>query len=331
MDARRLLVFRAVGHAGSLAAAARELGWTQPAVSQQVRRLEREAGTPLVVRMARGVALTEAGRALLRHADVIAAQLTIAGEEISALAGLRAGRMRLASFPSAAATLVPAALRAVHQAHPGVDVRLVEVEPPEALELLDRDDCDAALVFDYDDAPALPAELLTVPVLREPVLAVLAAGDPAADGDPLPLASLGDQRWVAGCLRCRRHLLAAAAAAGFVPDIRHQTDDYLVAQNLVAAGLAVTLLPRMALQAARTPGLAVRELSSPAERRVSLVLRRDAAAVPVVAAVARALTQAAASLGRSSLARGSEATALDPGRPAGVGRSRRSRPAPPGR
>lgn len=296
MDARRVLVFRTVGHAGSLAAAARELGWTQPAVSQQVRRLERELGTPLVVRIARGIVLTDAGRALLRHADAIAGQLTIAGEEISAVAGLRAGRVRLASFPSAAATVVPAALAAVLRAYPAVDVRLVEVEPAEALDLLDRDDCDAAVVFDYDDAAPLPAEFLTVPILREPVRAVVQVGHPAAGSDPLPLGALHAERWVAGCPRCRRHLLAAAAAAGFVPDIRHQTDDYLVAQNLVAAGLAVTLLPRMALQAAQARGLAVLPLSSAAERQVSLVLRRDAASVPLVAVVLRELAAAAAAL-----------------------------------
>ena len=111
MDPRRVLVFRAVARAGSLSAAARDLGWTQPAVSQHLQRLEREVGLPLLVRSTRGVTLTEAGQVLLGRADAVAGQLHMASEEMASLAQLRGGRVRLVAFPSAAATLVPAALK----------------------------------------------------------------------------------------------------------------------------------------------------------------------------------------------------------------------------
>ncbi|HYO34982.1 MAG TPA: LysR family transcriptional regulator, partial [Geodermatophilus sp.] len=113
MDPRRLLVFREVARAGSLAGAARALGWTQPAVSQQVKRLEVETGTPLVVREGRGVTLTEAGRRLLRHAEAIADRLAAAEQDVAALTGLATGVVRIAAFPTAAAVLVPPALAAL--------------------------------------------------------------------------------------------------------------------------------------------------------------------------------------------------------------------------
>ena len=105
LDVRRVLIFREVARAGSISAAARGLGWTQPAVSQHVNRLEREAGGPLLIRGSAGVALTESGRALLRRADLIAAELHAADEELAAYAQLRGGQVRLVAFPSAAATV----------------------------------------------------------------------------------------------------------------------------------------------------------------------------------------------------------------------------------
>src|SRR4051812_25539971 len=109
LDPRRLLVFAEVARRGSLAGAAQHLGWTQPAVAQHVKRLERDAGCALLVRTPRGVTLTEAGRALAEHATAITARLRAAREDLAALAELRTGRVRLAAFPSACAALLPAA------------------------------------------------------------------------------------------------------------------------------------------------------------------------------------------------------------------------------
>ncbi len=152
IEARHLRVLRAVATTGSFSAAARELGCTQPAVSQQMKALESSAGTPLIVRAGRGMRLTQAGEALVRHAAGILAGLTAAEEEVAAIAGLRAGRVRLVSFPSGSSTLVPTALAALRAEHPGTQVSLEEAEPPRSVEMLRAGDCDVALAFRYGRA-----------------------------------------------------------------------------------------------------------------------------------------------------------------------------------
>ncbi len=151
IEARHLRVLRAVATTGSFSAAARELGCTQPAVSQQMKALEAGTGTPLLIRTGREMRLTQAGEALVRHATTILAGLTAAEEEIAAIAGLRAGRVRLVSFPSGSSTLVPSALAALRAAHPGTRVSLVEAEPPRSVGMLREGDCDVALAFRYEE------------------------------------------------------------------------------------------------------------------------------------------------------------------------------------
>lgn len=293
VDPRRLLIFREVARRGSLSAAAVALGWTQPAVGQHVQRLERDVGMPLALRSTRGVTLTEAGAALLEHADAVASQLAVAGEEMRALRTLRAGTLRLAAFPSACATLVPPALARLAASSPDLDVRLTELEPPQARAAVLAGEVDLALMFSHRDAGTHDGhrDLVFVPLLDDPVLAVLPAGHLLADrsGSPggLDLVRLADERWVAGCPRCRTHLLALAAVAGFTPDIRHSTDDYVVVQNLVAAALGVALLPRLAVTASRDARVVAVPVAGSPTRRVSLVHRRQAAAIPAVRAAVR--------------------------------------------
>ena len=117
-------------------AAARALGYTQPAITQQMKALERDVGTPLFIRVGRGMRLTEAGEALSRHAAVILDSMSAAQQQMSALTRLRAGRVRVCAFPSANATLIPEAMARLAAAHPGVRVDLLESEPPESLHRL---------------------------------------------------------------------------------------------------------------------------------------------------------------------------------------------------
>ncbi|MDF9715675.1 LysR family transcriptional regulator [Nocardioides sp. ChNu-153] len=290
MDPRRVLLFRTVARAGSLSAAARELGTTQSAVSQQLRALEREAGGALLVRTARGTTPTEAGAALLARADAVHAALHQAQEELGALADLRAGTVRLAAFPSAAATLVPAVVRALQGDHPGLRVTLVESEPPEAWAAVLAGDADVALVFGYDGPPADDGALAWVPLGVEPLHLVLppgaaAPGAPGGEGSAVPGAWLAEQDWVAGCERCRGHLLERCRAAGFEPRLVHESDDYVVVQNLVAHGLGVTVLPQLALTAFRHPEVEARRAPAFGERHVGLVHRPGAEDVPAVRAV----------------------------------------------
>src|SRR3954454_80698 len=153
LDVRRLRVLREIAAQGSFSAAADALSYTQSAVSQQIAALEREAGTRLVERSARGVRLTEAGRALVAHADVILARLADAEDELQAIAGLRGGRLRLAAFPSACATLMPLAVARFRELHPGVELSLTPAEPEDGLRLLRGGAVDVALTIEPVFAP----------------------------------------------------------------------------------------------------------------------------------------------------------------------------------
>lgn len=282
MDARRLLLFRDIVRAGSLSAAARELGWTQPAVSQQLGRLEREVGAPLLVRSSRGVTPTELGRTLLARADTIAGELHMAAEEAAASTQLRTGRVRLVAFPTAAATLVPGALRRLHDAAPGVRVTMTEAEPPEAAAAVRAGDADLAVVFAYD-GPLPEADLVWHPLTVEDVALVLPLDHPA--GPSPALADLADETWVGGCPRCRQHLVEVCERAGFTPRLEHATDDYVAVQNIVAAGLGVSALPAAALEAYRHPGVVVAAAPDLGRRHVGVVHRAGAEQVPATRAL----------------------------------------------
>ena len=267
LDPRRLQIFAEVAHRGSLAAAAHTLGWTQPAVAQHINRLERDAGCALIIRTSRGVLLTEAGQTLLPHAEAITARLAAARAELTALTDLRAGRVRLAAFPSACATFIARAISLLAERRPGLDIRLTEAEPTEARTLLTEGDVDLAVIFTYDNVPGHESDATPTPLFNDPMLLVLPAGHPLGAHHAPTLSSAGDQRWIAGCPTCRLHLTTAAASHGFHPDIRHSTDDYVVTQTLVAAGLGVALLPTLALEAARRPEILTVELQQHPPRR----------------------------------------------------------------
>jgi molybdate transport repressor ModE-like protein len=323
IEARHLRVLRAVARTGSFSAAARELGCTQPAVSQQMKALEGSAGTPLLVRGARETRLTEAGEVLVRHAAGILAGLTAAEEEVAAIAGLRAGRVRLASFPSGSSTLVPAAVADLRARHPDTRVSLVEAEPPRSVEMLRAGDCDITLAFRYVDLPT-PAEeswsdLVVRPLLTDRLVGLVpeghrlagagsaagAAADEGATGTgpgsygsaatahPVPYGELAAEQWIAGCPRCRRHLVEVCERAGFTPRIDFATDDYPAVVGLVAAGLGVAVLPELALAAVRTDGVAVLEMAPAVEREVVALTLSDLAHVPAVDMMLARLTRAA--------------------------------------
>jgi DNA-binding transcriptional LysR family regulator len=292
MDPRRVLLFRTVARAGSLSAAARELGWTQPAVSQQLQRLEREAGSPLLLRGPRGVTLTEAGVLLLGRADSLAGELHMAAEELASLTELRGGRVRLVAHPSAVATVVPAALRLLAVEHPDVEVSMAEAEPPEAWAAVRAGEADLAIAFGYHGAPEEEGDLTWLPLTTEPVELVLPPGHPAAERRRVSLAALADETWIGGCPRCRAHLVERCRSAGFEPRLSHATDDYVAVQALVAAGLGVTLLPRSALSAFRHPEVVVRSSPALGTRHVGLAYRPGAEQVPATQALLERLVRA---------------------------------------
>ncbi|MFF9111845.1 MULTISPECIES: LysR family transcriptional regulator [unclassified Streptomyces] len=299
IEARHLRVLRAVATTGSFSAAARELGCTQPAVSQQMKALEGSVGTPLLVRAGREMRLTQAGEALVRHATGILAGLTAAEEEVAAIAGLRAGRVRLVSFPSGSSTLVPTALAALRAAHPGTRVSLEEAEPPRSVELLREGDCDIALAFRYEGAAGAEewADLVVRPLLTDRLVALLPERHPLARTAPasgsLAIGALADEPWIAGCPRCRGQLVEVCESAGFTPRIDFATDDYPAVVGLVGAGLGVAVLPQLAVESVRPRGVRMLTLEPSVRREIVALTLPDLAQVPAVAATLEQLARTA--------------------------------------
>ncbi len=269
----RLRVLVAVARHGSVTAAARALNYAQPSVSHHIARLEAETGTQLLERVGRGIRLTEAGRLLAERAEEIIGRLDSAEAELAAHVGLREGRVRLAAFPSALGTLVPAAAARLEAETPGMEFMLTEAEPPEALRMLRAGYVDVAMVFqhyqqDLDPAPPEPADEGTrgVLLLDEPVHLVDGSRRrQRARAEPPTWPSLRRQPVDRRLRALPRYLVRQCEAAGFTPRISFTTDDYLAVQALVAAGLGVTTLPELCLRAARHPGIATAAL--PGARR----------------------------------------------------------------
>ncbi|HXH80109.1 LysR family transcriptional regulator [Nocardioides sp.] len=291
MDPRRLMIFREVARAGSISAAARSLGWTQPAVSQHLSALERQAGCALLLRSPRGVELTEPGRVLLARADAIAGQLHMADEELATLTDLRAGRVRLAAYPSGAATLVPRAVAALRRQHPDVEVALTQAEPPEAVAMVQAGDADLALAFSYDEEPLDNGGLVWRMLGSEAVDLIVGPGHPLVGGGTFSVGDLAEEQWIVGCERCRAHAVALCDEAAFEPDVRHVSDDYVVVQNLVAVGLGIALLPRSALEAFRHPDVEVRRSTVLGSRTFGIVHPVGAETVPATAAMIAVLSE----------------------------------------
>ncbi|GAA0605608.1 LysR family transcriptional regulator [Streptomyces crystallinus] len=295
IEARHLRVLRAVAATGSFSAAARELGCTQPAVSQQMKALEASAGTPLLIRTGRETRLTQAGEVLVRHASGILAGLTAAEEEVAAIAGLRAGRVRLVSFPSGSSTLVPSALAALRAAHPGTRVSLVEAEPPQSVEMLREGDCDIALAFRYGAATAEEWDDLVVrPLLIDRLVGLVPEGHRLAESGTVDIRDLAEESWIAGCPRCRRQLVDVCEKSGFTPRIDFATDDYPAVIGLVGAGLGVAVLPELAIASVRPKGSRTVTVEPAVEREIVALTLPDLARVPAVAATLDQLAGAAA-------------------------------------
>jgi DNA-binding transcriptional LysR family regulator len=294
-DSRHLRTFHEVVASGSYSAAARSLGYTQPAITQQMKALERTVGVPLFTRAGRGLRLTEAGEALARHAEVILGNLSAAQQQLGALARLRTGRVRVCSFPSANATLIPEAMARLLADHPGVRVELLEAEPPDSVRKLLRGECDIALSFSYPGAAAeVPAELVEVPLMEDQLTILLPVGHPLARRSAVRLADLAEERWIAGCPRCRANLLTICAEEGFAPDVVFTTDDNLAVQSLVAAGTGIALMPALVLAFMCHAKVTGRLVEPHQRRRVSAYVLREHLRIPSTAVVLEELKEAAA-------------------------------------
>jgi DNA-binding transcriptional LysR family regulator len=278
LDVRRLRVLRAVAQHGSFSAAADALSYTQSAVSQQIAALEREAGTLLVQRNARGVRLTDAGTALLRHTEVILSRLADAEAELEAIAGLRAGRLRLAAFPSAGATLMPKAIGRFRDAHPAVDLSLRPAEPDEVAGLLKAGEVDIGLWIDAPPVTSEPEGIDLVHLLDDPMYVCLPASHPRATQARIRLEDLASEPWILGSTgRCpdTTVFLRACQSAGFDCRIAFHSDDYLAIQGFVAAGVGLALIPDLGLVTVRDDVVIRSLIGMQPYRRISAAMLTD--------------------------------------------------------
>ncbi len=295
IDSRHLATFHEVVRVGSYTGAARALGYTQPAVTQQMKALERTIGVPLFTRLGRGLRLTEAGEALSRHAEVILGNLSAAQQQLQALARLRSGRVRVCAFPSANATLLPAAIASLLAEHPGIRVELMEDEPPESLHRLVRGECDIALAFSYPGLQAeISADLIEIPLMEDLLTVLLPVGHTLARRHAVRLSDLSDERWIAGCPRCRANFLHVCAEQGFTPDIVFATDDNLAVQSLVAVGVGIALMPALVLSFLCHEKVTGRAVEPHARRKVSAYVLREHLRIPATSLVLEVLRTAAA-------------------------------------
>ena len=267
IDVQQLRALVELSRLGTVSAAADSLGFSQSTVSHQLAALSRATGAVLLTRAGRGVRLTEEGRALAVRGQEVLDLLERTEREVVSMARAETGRVRLAAFPSAVASLVPGVLDVVGQRYPGLEVELVDAEPPEALDALRRGRVDAALSFSYIDDDA--GEGLESVHLLDDVLYLV-----THPGGITRIADGAQCRWVTGCARCHEELIAVGRANGFTPETAYASDDYVAVQALVAAGVGAALLPGMALNAYRHEGVQVRPLARE-QRRVEVVTRAE--------------------------------------------------------
>ncbi|MFD4632253.1 LysR family transcriptional regulator [Streptomyces sp. NPDC058284] len=299
LDMRRMQILRAVVTSGSVTAAARNLGYTPSAVSQQMAALEKEARIALLERTGRGVRPTEAGRLLTEYATVIGRH---AAEAETALAELRAGRtghVSMRYFATAGAPLVAPALAALRREQPGVQVELKLFEPTDPVPEVKARRADLALVVRPRDAAPVDG-IRFVHLLDDRYRAVLPAGHRLAERPVVDLTDLAEEPWIAGETPgpCLDPVIDACAAAGFSPDFVVESGDYATAQGFVAAGLGVSLVPELGLTGGHRADVVVREVRGPEPVRVIQAAVRAASPVqPALRGLLGALREAVEGLG----------------------------------
>jgi molybdate transport repressor ModE-like protein len=269
LDVKRLRILREVAEHGSFSAAADSLHLTQSAVSQQIAALEKETGTTLLDRNHGSVRLTDPGAALVTHAEAVIARLDEAERELSDIAGLRGGRLRMVSFPTAGATLVAKAVPAFSEKYPEVALQLGEAEPEESIPDLKAGDYDLALAYDFDSVPfGDDRDIERHFLLEERMQVALPADHRLANRKSVRLDQLSEEAWACGVRpsSCRQNVLQWTRNAGFEPRIDFASDDYQVIQSLVAAGMGVSLLPGLLLTG-RQPGIKVLDVTPKAPVR----------------------------------------------------------------
>ena len=309
LDVRRLRLLRELAHRGTIAAVADALAFTPSAVSQQLSALEREAGLPLLERTGRRVVLTPAGRTLVRHAEAVLEQLERAAAELAHARHGLAGQLRIGTFASAARTMIPAALVALAERHPGLEPMLSEIDPAGVADALRAGELDVALIHEYDFvASRSESGVATAPLCSERMYLASSMAHPASpdmsrgasepssaaapDGVAAAIGAWRAAPWITATpgTMCHEMTIRACQAAGFAPYVRHRVDYFGAVLALVASGQGVALVPELGLTDPLPSGVVLTPV--PMSRRTKIAFRSGADGHPAVAAIADALRSA---------------------------------------
>jgi DNA-binding transcriptional LysR family regulator len=271
VELRHLAALQALADEGSFGRAAERLGYTQSAVSQQIATLERIVGERLVERPGgpRPISLTEAGRLLLHHAQSIVARLQAAHADLDALRAGEAGTLRIGTFQSAGARLLPEIMRRYRERWPDVEIGLDELEDDETPVAIERGEIDVGFVLlPVEDAPVEATELL-----RDPHVLIVAAGSPLARGRRPTLQQIADEPLVGfRDSHAVSQMVAGFRAEGIEPHWAYRSNDNPTIQGLVAAGIGVAVMPRLTVDIA-DPRIAVVDLPPGFPSRVVAIAR----------------------------------------------------------
>jgi DNA-binding transcriptional LysR family regulator len=297
LNVQRLRVLKEVAAHRSFSAAAEALAYTQSAVSQAVATLEAETGATLIERDRKGVRPTAAGEALLSHADAIFARIEAAEDALASIMGVRGGRLRMASFPTAGNTLMPLAIARFRGAHPDVELTLAEGEPEDMAPRLRTGEFDLALLFEFQGAGAskVTSGLRSMELREDPLHVVLPKGHELAERDAVRLEDLSREAWIQTSAEspCARHIVRSCLEVGFNPTVSFESDDYQTVLGLIATGVGVALIPELALAGARDD-VEVRELAGKGvTRRVIAATPRSAGVPPAVTPMLELLKEVA--------------------------------------
>lgn len=285
LEIRQLEVLAEIARTGSYTAAAASLGYTQPAVSYQMRRLQQAVGAPLFTRAGRGLRLTPAGLSLVRHADSIFSVLRAADQDVASLVARGGGLVRMVAFQSGCAALLPEVITRLVARYPDVHITVTQAEPVEARQLIRAGEADLGLLCNWanEDLPESESAMLRVPLMTDRRCVVMRGDHPLAGRPAVELTELADHDWVMESFRDR--FMAACTGLGFTPRISATVDDTRTIQSLVKAGLGISLMSEMTLRDHLDPALVYRPLRDWPLRRTYALLWPDMAGVPAVAAV----------------------------------------------
>lgn len=283
LDVKRLQVLLAVVEEGSVTAASARLGYTPSALSQQLARLEREVGQPLLDRHPRGMAPTEAGHVLAGHARKVLRQLGAAEADLREVAGLRRGHLELGTFPTLGSSFLPLAVGRFRRDYPSIRLTLHSAREAELVRMLEEGEVGLSLLWDYAWRRVDEASLALTPLFTDPTVLLVSAEHPLAGRTRVAMDQLAEEQWI---IRAGGHpvvevLDRSALAAGFTPRISFQANDYQEAQAMVSVGLGVALAPRTAV-VNKHPDVRVVSLGESAPpRRILVAHRADRVRAPL--------------------------------------------------